>query len=297
MSGSILRLPGTGDSPRNLLFSPNKLKKDPLDAGFTESVQGFYKSVTKHAPLAVKVGFIRLRSLPVGENECSKQLQEARFKMTEERKDSQLVQEFLNGDRDSFVELIGRYSEKVHNLAMRITRNEQDAEEVLQDVFITVFKKMDTFQGKSAFSSWLYRITANTAFMKLRQRKKHAAVSLDESPTGAGENMLAGGRSDSCDLNYMTSRHELRAALEEAISKLPEEYKTIFILRDVDGLSNHEVGEILGLSVPAVKSRLHRSRLMLRKKLQRYYEDYVNDDQIFYGLNPQARGGQYQAAA
>ncbi len=217
--------------------------------------------------------------------------------MSETRKDAELVEAFLSGEKEAFVELINRYTEKVHHLAMRISRNEQDAEEILQDVFITVYSKLNTFKGNSAFSSWLYRITANTSFMKLRSRRKHAATSIDETPSGTGENNWVADRSDSCDLDYMSSRHELRQALEEAIRELPEEYKMIFVLRDVDGLSNHEVGEVLGISIPAVKSRLHRSRLMLRKKLKRFYEDYVNDDQIFYGYNPEARGGMYQAAA
>ncbi|MDC0357722.1 sigma-70 family RNA polymerase sigma factor [Oligoflexia bacterium] len=217
--------------------------------------------------------------------------------MCEKQIDSKLVKDFKNGDKASYVELLSRYSEKVHNLAMRITRNEQDAEEILQDVFITVFNKINTFEGKSAFSSWLYRITANTSFMKLRQRKKHAAVSLDDLGYSAKDDSWLGGRSDTCDTNYISSRHELRHELETAISKLPKEYKTIFILRDVDGLSNQEVGEVLNLSVPAVKSRLHRSRLMLRRKLQRFYDDYTNNDQIFYGMNPFARSGEYRQAA
>ncbi|RMG44897.1 MAG: sigma-70 family RNA polymerase sigma factor [Candidatus Dadabacteria bacterium] len=210
-------------------------------------------------------------------------------------KDSQLVESLKNGDQASFVELLNRYSEKVHNLAMRIARNEQDAEEIFQDVFVTVYHKIDKFEGKSAFSSWLYRITVNTAFMKLRKRKKHQAVSFDELAGGINEG-YSGNRSDTCDINYISSRHELRQALEDAIRRLPDDYKTIFVLRDVDGLSNQEVGEILGLSVPAVKSRLHRSRLMLRKRLRKFYDDY-NNDQISYGLNAAARSAGYELAA
>jgi RNA polymerase sigma-70 factor (ECF subfamily) len=217
--------------------------------------------------------------------------------MIEEKKDIELVNAFRGGDEASFVELLGRYTEKVHNLAMRITRNEQDAEEILQDVFITVHEKINTFQGKSAFSSWLYRITANTAFMKLRQRKKHMAVCIDDVPNVNSGSCWYGSRSDMSDMNYMSSRHELRAMLQEAIETLPTEYRMIFILRDVDGLSNQEVGEVLDLSVPAVKSRLHRSRLMLRRKLQRFYDDYKSSDQIFYGMNPYARGGDLAMAA
>lgn len=218
--------------------------------------------------------------------------------MSNKVKDIELVRAFKNGDRESFVELVTRYTEKVHNLAMRISRNESDAEEILQDVFLTVYKKIQTFEEKSAFSSWLYRITANTSFMKLRARKKHTAASLDDMDYNANGDYFLSGRSDACDLNYMSTRHELRRELQSAIKRLPDEYKTIFVLRDVDGLSNQEVGEVLNLSVPAVKSRLHRSRLMLRRKLQRFYDDYSCDTEIFYGMNPAARSaGTYQYAA
>ena len=197
------------------------------------------------------------------------------------RTDSELVEAFRAKDQGAYIELVERYTEKAHNLAVRITRSREDAEEILQDVFITVFNKIDSFKGESAFSSWLYRVTVNTAFMKLRKRKKHASVELDESlPSTNGWTM---DRSDSCDINYMTSRHQLRQELEQAISKLPDEYKLIFVLRDVDGLSNQEVGEVLSLSVPAVKSRLHRSRSMLRKRLMKFYQDYRSLEEISYG--------------
>ena len=203
--------------------------------------------------------------------------------MTDNRTDSELVESFrATNDTAAFIELTSRYTQKVHNLAMRITRIEEDAEEILQDVFITVYNKIQSFEGKSAFSSWLYRLTANTSFMKLRKRRQHAAISLDDLGAGASEG-LANSRSDSCDINYLTSRHELRKELEAAIEELPDEYKVIFILRDVDGLSNQEVGEVLDLSVPAVKSRLHRSRMMLRKRLQAFYDDFTSSDRIFYG--------------
>lgn len=198
------------------------------------------------------------------------------------RSDKELVEALKAGDATSFDELLKRYSEKVHNLAMRITRNEEDAEEILQDVFVTVHKKIDKFEGKSAFSSWLYRVTANTAFMKLRKRRQTPAVSLEDFGTSVKESWVS-KRSEDCDVDYISSRHELRGELEEAIERLPEEYRAIFLLRDVDGLSSQEVGEILNISVPAVKSRLHRSRLMLRKKLQKYYDEYSSTPSVPYG--------------
>lgn len=196
--------------------------------------------------------------------------------------DTELVALLKGGDASSFNELLSRYSQKVHNLAMRITRNTEDAEEVLQDVFVTVYNKISAFEGKSAFSSWLYRITVNTAFMKLRKRKQTAATSLEEISPSVRETWV-GSSAESADTNYISARHELRAELEKAIGKLPEEYRAIFLLRDVDGLSNQKVAEILDISVPAIKSRLHRARVMLRKYLSRYYTDYQNDDYIALG--------------
>ena len=193
--------------------------------------------------------------------------------------DVALVNLLKEGSTPAFQEIVSRYTQKVHNLSMRITRNEEDTEEILQDVFVAVYKKIDKFEGKSAFSSWLYRITANTAFMKLRKRKQTPAVSLEEAGPGATENLTHETRED--DITALSTRHELRAELQQAIDKLPEEYRTIFLLRDVDGMSTCEVAKILKLSVPAIKSRLHRSRLMLRKRLQNFYNDYCNEDTIF----------------
>jgi len=153
----------------------------------------------------------------------------------------------------------------------------------LQDVFVTVYRKIASFEGKAKFSSWLYRITVNAAFMKLRKRKQDPAVSLtDLLPQLQNTNdfapQLVPSWSESCDSRAFGN--EIRAALQAAISKLPSDYRAVFILRDVDGLANKEVSDILGLSIPAVKSRLHRSRLMLRKRLSRFYQDYRSDDKV-----------------
>ena len=206
--------------------------------------------------------------------------------MADTRNDTELVAAFKGGDLTAFVTLTERYTDKVHNLAMRITRNPEDTEEILQDVFLTVYRKINCFEGKSAFSSWLYRITANTSFMKLRKRKQHSAVSMEDLGD-ARETSLGNTRSDTSDINFISSRHELRALLEESIQTLPNEYRAIFVMRDIDGFSNHEVGQVLSISVPAVKSRLHRSRLMLRRRLQRFYDDYRSKDEIFYSSTMQ----------
>lgn len=194
--------------------------------------------------------------------------------------DTVLIERFRKGSIEAYEELISRYEAKVYNLAMRFTRNQEDAEEVLNDVFTTIYQKVEGFQGKSAFSSWLYRIIVNAAFMKLRKRRQNNTIAIEDLSPGIRQNSIErdpniGSRSDLLSMN-----RELRETLEAAINRLPDQYRAVFVLRDVDGLSNQEVGEILELSIPAVKSRLHRSRLMLRRKLQRYYDDFTGKRQI-----------------
>lgn len=212
--------------------------------------------------------------------------------MAREKKitDLQLIKQFRKGSLEAFEELISRYETKAFNLAMRFTRNQEDTEEVLQDVFTTLYKKLEGFEGKSAFSSWLYRIVVNASFMKLRKRRQSPALSLEDLPPITQQNhldreALLGTRTDTGTLS-----REIRDTLQGAINRLPDQYRSVFVLRDVDGLSNQEVGEILDLSIPAVKSRLHRSRLMLRKKLHRFYEEFYGkkiqiDDEMFLDDN------------
>jgi RNA polymerase sigma-70 factor (ECF subfamily) len=192
--------------------------------------------------------------------------------MVVKKSDLDLVKEVREGNQDSFEELLGRYNNKVYSLATRLTRNPEDAEEVLQDVFITVHRKIDSFEGKSSFSSWLYRVTANAAFMKLRKRRQHQSVSLEDL-LGQPQLVNALRTSENTYVDAQSIRNEMLTALELAISRLPDEYRPVFILRDVDGLTSKEVGKILDLTVPAVKSRLHRSRLMLRRRLARFIDD------------------------
>jgi RNA polymerase sigma-70 factor (ECF subfamily) len=188
----------------------------------------------------------------------------------EKRTDLELIAEFKSGNQHSFEELINRYSNKVFSLATRLTRNTEDAEEVLQDVFVTVHRKIAGFEGKSSFSSWLYRVTVNAAFMKLRKRRQDQSIPLEDILQQA-QTVPALRSPESAYVDAQSIRNEMLEALENAIKKLPDDYRPVFILRDVDGLTSREVGKILDLTVPAVKSRLHRSRLMLRRKLSRFF--------------------------
>lgn len=192
--------------------------------------------------------------------------------------DEQLIEEFRLGNKLSFEELISRYAEKAYSLASRMCRNQEDAEEVLQDVFTTVYRKLQNFEGKSSFSSWLYRVTVNAALMKLRKNRQDKSIAMEDALPDEEHTLIL--QTQDCDLSdQITLRREVSSVLEEAIQKLPDDYRPVFILRDVDGLTSKEVGKILGLSIPAVKSRLHRSRLMLRRKLNNFYYEYSSGEQ------------------
>ena len=191
-------------------------------------------------------------------------------------KDQDLIDRIRGGDYAAFEELVGRYERKVYALALKLTGNQADAEEIAQEVFLTIFQKLDSFRGESQLSSWIYRVTANAAFMKLRDRRKRAKVDFDEK-LAAGEDLphvtTTFPQSDwSGTADNLMERGELGDRLSDAIAALPDKFKLIFLLKDVQGLSNEEIGDIVNMSVPAVKSRLHRARLFLRERLQEYVE-------------------------
>jgi RNA polymerase sigma-70 factor (ECF subfamily) len=206
--------------------------------------------------------------------------------MKEQKKvsDVALVEQFKKGAISAFEEIISRYEAKVMNLSLRLTRNQEDAEEVMQDVFTTVYRKIDGFRGQSAFSSWLYRIVVNAAFMKLRKKKQSQTISMEDLAPAVRQYCIERDHSVNHQSHAMTVTRELQDVLQRAIDRLPDQYRAVFVLRDVDGLSNQETGDILELSIPAVKSRLHRSRILLRKRLKRYYEDYTGNKAVIEEL-------------
>lgn len=204
--------------------------------------------------------------------------------------DKELVVQFQNGSLEAFETLLSRHEAKIYSLALRFTRDNEDAEEVVQDVFATVYRKIDSFEGKSAFSSWIYRITVNAAFMKLRKRKQKPTMFMEDLAPMVQQQYLDASSSHENSADSFSKGRELRSVLQEAIQKLPEQYRSVFILRDVDGMSNEEVAKVLVISLAAVKSRLHRARLMLRKKLQTYFDDFT-------GFKPMIAGNASEAMA
>ena len=188
-------------------------------------------------------------------------------------RDADLVEALRRQETEAIEELITRYGDRVYRLAMRITGNRSDAEEVVQDAFWTVIRRIETFRGDAAFSSWLYRVTANCAYTKVRARRvRHQANSMDEGSVMLDEHVRAlpdwSARIEDPALQF-----ELRNVLIAALDSLPEDYRAIVVLRDVEGLSPQDVSQISGLSIGAVKTRTHRARLVLRKRLGEYLSD------------------------
>jgi RNA polymerase sigma-70 factor (ECF subfamily) len=187
--------------------------------------------------------------------------------------DAQLVARLKRRDKTALEDMIQIHGAKMYGVALQFMRNEYDAREAMQDALVSVWNKIGSFEGKSAFSSWLYRVTANAALMALRKKKRRENdVSLDTAASDDDEISLPALRlSDkgpSPDATALTG--ELGEQVRAAIDRLPEPYRVVVLLRDVEELPMTEVMEATGLSEPALKSRLHRARLALREALLPY---------------------------
>ena len=186
--------------------------------------------------------------------------------------ESTLVVQAKAGDQNAFAELVNRYERKIYRLAKNITRNDEDAEDVLQDAFLKAYTHLDNFKGDSKFYTWIVRIAVNEALMRLRKRKTDRSVPLDE-PVDLGEETVQREIAvweDNPEQQY--SQEEWRKILDEAVESLKPDFRTVFVLRDIEELSTEETAETLGISVPAVKSRLLRARLALRERLTRQFK-------------------------
>ena len=188
-----------------------------------------------------------------------------------------LVAQSREGDTAAFGELVRRYEGKIFRLAQHVTQNREDAEDVLQETFMKAYEHLDQFQGNSKFYTWIVRIAVNQALMKLRRRKTDKSVSLDETIDTGEDTMIREIAAWDEDPEQRFSRDELGGILDTAVQSLDPPYRSVFVLRDIDELSTEETAEALGLSVPAVKSRLLRARLQLREKLTRYFKRKGDD--------------------
>jgi RNA polymerase sigma-70 factor (ECF subfamily) len=189
--------------------------------------------------------------------------------------DADLVAALRADEPDAAEKLVERFGDRVYRLAMRITGSKEDAEEAAQDALWTAARKIGMFKGESAFGSWIYRITANAAYQKLRtRRQKSAEIAMDDVlPSLDDERHFEPMDDWSHRVDERALQGELRQVLQAAIDGLPDEYRTALVMHDVEGLSNPDIAETLGISLPAVKSRVHRSRLYVRKRLSEYLKD------------------------
>lgn len=183
------------------------------------------------------------------------------------------------GDRKEFARLVENFSDSIYRVAIRMLNNPSDAEDVLQETFIKVLKSIDKFEGRSSLSTWIYRIAVNEALMTLRKQKPEVAVAEDDfNDPDDGEAYPAFQVLDWCCLpekDFMTN--ETREVVNQAIQNLPESLKSVFILRDIEGLSIKETSEALELTETNVKTRLLRARLKLREELTVYFGERMKE--------------------
>lgn len=189
-----------------------------------------------------------------------------------------LIEASRAGDSAALEELVRAHQARVYNFAMRMCRNVEDAKDILQETFLGVLRSIRDFREESRFTTWLYRIASN-ACLKKRRRGVHdpepaQELSLDElMPRPNADGVKREIADWSQDAERALLRGELTEKMEGAIDRLPREYKIVLVLRDVEGFSAEETAEMLKLSVPAVKSRLHRARVFVRRELAGYFQD------------------------
>jgi RNA polymerase sigma-70 factor (ECF subfamily) len=187
--------------------------------------------------------------------------------------EAELIARLRRRDTDALEILMRRHAGRVYRVAVGITRSDADAEEVVQDVFLSLFEKIAAFEERSALGTWLYRVTTNTALLRRRGKRLEVEVSLeDQLPTFKDDGHRAGERSllladwsDSAEDGLLSG--ETHAMVRRAVDLLPPHYRAVVVLRDIEELSNEEVAEILGEPVSSIKSRLHRARMALRERL------------------------------
>jgi RNA polymerase sigma-70 factor (ECF subfamily) len=189
-----------------------------------------------------------------------------------------LITRATQGDMDAFEQLVRAHEDRVYRLALKLTDDLADAMEITQDVFLTVYRKLPTLKVKAAFASWLYRIAVNVAYAKLRVRKRRMEVSLEAYlPAFTDDGQYSQDIVDWTQLPEAAMlEQEAIQHLQAAIARLPPDYRIVFVLKEMEGLSHSEIGAILELTIPAVKSRLHRARLVLRGQLATYYANCCN---------------------
>lgn len=189
-----------------------------------------------------------------------------------ELSDETLVTRAQDGNYDAYEEIVRRYQDKAFRLAFSLTKNEAEAQDVVQEAFLNMYRKLGTFKGNSQFGSWMYRVVTNAGLMRLRKRRRLSEVPVDEESFNLPEDEYYSGTAPQWRVraDEAAQNRELRQKIIEAVDELPPKYQTVFILKEVEGLKLDEIAEVLELSVGGVKSRLHRARLHLRATLGPY---------------------------
>ena len=191
-----------------------------------------------------------------------------------QEEDRLLLGRAQQGDVSAFEALVGLHQDRVYGLALRMTRSEADAAEITQDTFLSAYQHLKDFRGEAAFGSWVHRIAANHALMRLRHRRVAQAAEAElQTPEFTERGTLADYPVTdwSRDAEEKALDAELGQAIQQAADRLPEGYREVFLLKDVDGLSYEQIAEVTGDSIPAIKSRLHRARLALREAIDLFY--------------------------
>lgn len=183
--------------------------------------------------------------------------------------EEEIIKKAQDGDKKALTELVIKYEQTVFNFAFKICRNKERAENAMQETFMSMVKSIGQFSGKSKLSTWLYTVVSNHCLMMARSGKKHVHSSLDDDDNFIDEKNIADWK---VTPENVTENNELKEILDDAIKKLPQDYRVVFLLRDVEGLSTEETAKIVDLSIPAVKSRLHRARAFLRKELNETFQ-------------------------
>ena len=195
--------------------------------------------------------------------------------MTEEKlkfSDSELADRAKAGDKAALSKIVAENEQLVYNTALRLVGNTEEAECVMQETFLKVFQALPKFKGESSLSTWIYRIATNFALMRLRDRKKSFG-NFDHIDLKVSKNALDSfNHSIGANPHRAYENSELRIKMDEAIDDLPPKFRSVFVLKDIEGFSLKEISEMNDMSLPAVKSNLHRARLFLRNRLAEYAE-------------------------
>lgn len=180
--------------------------------------------------------------------------------------ETELIKQAKSGNSKAMAELVRQHSANIYNVGLRLMQNETEAEDVLQETFLTMIRKLDTFAGKSALSTWLYRIATNIALGKIREKQKRKADveldALDFEPL-TGNQILSWPE----EVNQLWKDQSIQACMKAALKELPESYRSVFVMRDLEGLSVKETAKLLDLSESNVKVKLMRARLFLRDNM------------------------------